>query len=100
MGRLKLKKPLLLSKHQKIKMQLQFAKDNPSLITEHSKDWWLSQIKENLQNRYNQEPCSEEELMKEADQFAPVIWEVYAFVDITRNDVLEMVKEIRKHGIH
>lgn len=63
-------------------------------MTAHSKEYWLDKIHTSLSERYAKEPCSEDKLMREADQFEPLIWEVYGLVGIKRDDILKIAREI------
>jgi hypothetical protein len=77
-----------------IQMRLKLVEKNPSLLPKANKDKILAQIKNGMRERYNKKPCTVEELMAEADQFAPTIWTVYGRIGITRELVVAFAEEL------
>lgn len=70
---------------------------HPEIMKKQSKRYYLDKIREGMLKSYATTPKTVAQLMAEADQFAPLVWRVYAIVNITREDVVQMAEEIVNH---
>ena len=88
--------PLDMVEKQKVIINLRKALKHPEIMKSQSRQYYLDKIKEGMVKSYKAQPKTIEELMAEADQFAPLVWQVYEQVNISRDDVVKIAQEVTK----